>query len=169
MNSSGIIRRLDELGRIVIPKEIRKSLHIKEGTSLEISIFNDEIFLKKYSPIKELGESALCCAEILFDILSVPIYITDLEDMVACAGTKHIKQKLANNVVKIIEKRAMSNLENYNSYIFMDETIEHQNLLISPIIIDGDVLGSIIVDYKEYNHKLIDTIKMATFFVSRLS
>jgi len=169
MKSSGIIRRLDELGRIVIPKELRKSLRIKEGTPLEISIANDEIILKKYSPIMELGENANCCAEILYDTLGVPVFVTDLDELVACAGTKYIKQKIKTDILKIIEKRGISNLENYNNSIFEEETIKHKNLLISPIIIEGDVLGSIIIDYKENTQKMIDSVKFATLFASQIA
>lgn len=169
MKGSGIVRRLDELGRIVIPKEIRKSLHIKEGTPLEISIANGEIIFKKYSPIFELGENAKYCAEILYDTLSAPIFVTDLDELVACAGTKYIKQRVNNDIVKLIEKRTISNLENYNNSVFEEETIKHKNLLISPIIIDGDVLGSIIVDYKENTQKMIDSVKFATLFASKIA
>ncbi len=169
MKGSGIVRRLDELGRIVIPKEIRKSLHIKEGTPIEISIANGEITLKKYSPIFELGENAKYCAEILYDTLSAPIFVTDLDELVACAGTKYIKQRVNNDIVKLIEKRTISNLENYNNSVFEEETIKHKNLLISPIIIEGDVLGSIIVDYKENTQKMIDSVKFATLFASKIA
>ena len=169
MKESGIVRRLDELGRIVIPKEIRKSLRIKEGTPLEISITNNAIILKKYSPILELGENATYCAEILYDILGVPIFVTDLEELVACAGAKYIKQKIKSDVVKLIDKRAVSNLENYNNTIFEEETIKHKNLFISPIIIDGDILGSIIVDYKENTSKMVDSVKFATMFASKIA
>lgn len=169
MKGSGIVRRLDELGRIVIPKEIRKSLHIKEGTPLEISIFNDDIILKKYSPVYELGENAKCCAEILYDILGVPVYITDLDILIACAGTRHAKQKLNNDIVKIIEKRNASNLQGFNKSIFEEEILTHKNIFINPIIIDGDILGSIIVDYKEFSQGLADNVKLATMFISKWS
>lgn len=169
MKGTGIIRRLDELGRIVIPKEIRKSLHIKEGTPLEISIQENEIKLKKYSPVYELGENAKSCAEILYDILGVPVYITDLENLVSCAGTKFTEQKLKQPIKKHIEKRAICNLQNFNSSIFEDELINHKNILISPLIIDGDVLGSIIVDYKQCTQKLLDSIKIAAMFASKLA
>ena len=169
MKGTGIVRRLDELGRIVIPKEIRKNLHIKEGTPIEIGITNDEIILKKFSPVKELGENATLCAEIMYDTLGVPIFVADLDKLVACAGTKYIKQNLKNDLKRIIDKRALVNLENYNSNIFEEETIKHKNLLISPIIIDGDVLGSIIIDYKEYNSKLLEVTKLATLFISKIA
>ena len=119
MKESGIVRRLDELGRIVIPKEIRKSLRIKEGTPLEISIANNAIILKKYSPILELGENATYCAEILYDILGVPVFITDLEELVACAGTKYIKQKMQ---MWLVYFRDLSNII-YSIYITLRDDI----------------------------------------------
>ena len=59
MKTTGIIRRIDDLGRIVIPKELRKSLRIKNGDSLEIFVDQEDIILKKYSPIESIEEAAI--------------------------------------------------------------------------------------------------------------
>ncbi len=168
MKTSGIVKRIDELGRIVIPKEIRKSLRIKEGCQLEITILNDEIVLSKHSPILEYSECSSICAEILYDKLSVPIFVTDLNNLVASAGVKYIKHKLKDETIKLIEKRTIMKLENYDNKIFQNETSAHKNLFISPIIIDGDVFGSIIVDYKQDTQEMLNVVKFATTFISKM-
>mgnify|MGYP000532614951 CR=1 FL=1 len=87
MKATGIVRRIDDLGRVVIPKEIRRTLRIKEGTPLEI--FTDregEIILKKYSPIGELSTFAREYAEALAQTTGVLVCITDHDQVVAAAG-----------------------------------------------------------------------------------
>ena len=84
MKATGIVRRIDDLGRVVIPKEIRRTLRIREGDPLEI--FTDregEIILKKYSPIGELGTLAKLYAESLAQTLSCTVCITDMDQVVA--------------------------------------------------------------------------------------
>lgn len=76
MKATGIVRRIDDLGRVVIPKEIRRTLRIREGDPLEIFVDRDgEVILKKYSPISELGDFAKEYAEALFDSLGQPVLI----------------------------------------------------------------------------------------------
>ncbi len=87
MKATGIVRRIDDLGRKVIPKEIRRTMRIREGDPLEI--FTDregEIILKKYSPIHELGTFASEYAEALYETLGTPVMITDQDEVVAVAG-----------------------------------------------------------------------------------
>ena len=87
MKATGIVRRIDDLGRVVIPKEIRRTLRIREGDSLEI--FTDrqgEIILKKYSPIGELSRFAKDYAESLATTLGSTVCITDHDQIIAAAG-----------------------------------------------------------------------------------
>ena len=88
MKATGIVRRIDDLGRVVIPKEIRKTLRIKEGTPLEI--FTDregQIILKKYSPIGELNTFAAEYAEALVQTTGLTACITDRDQVVAACGS----------------------------------------------------------------------------------
>ena len=88
MKATGIVRRIDDLGRVVIPKEIRRTLRIREGDPLEI--FTDregEIILKKYSPIGELGTLAKLYAESLSQTLGCTVCITDTDQVVAASGS----------------------------------------------------------------------------------
>ena len=82
MKATGIVRRIDDLGRVVIPKEIRRTLRIREGDPLEIFVDRDgEVILKKYSPISELGDFAKEYAEALFDSLGNPVLICDRDTL----------------------------------------------------------------------------------------
>ncbi len=170
MKKSGIIRRLDELGRIVIPKEIRKTLHIKEGTPLDINVQEGEyIVLRKYSPIKELGTQAQICAEVLFEEIQQPIIITDLDKVVASYGIKCNEQPLTENFTKLLGKRQISKIDNYNNSIYEGEQTTHNSILISPIIVEGDILGSIVIIYKNYTDSLMLSLKLATNLLSKLT
>ena len=87
MKATGIIRRIDDLGRIVIPKEIRKTMHIRESNPLEIFTEKDgSIILKKYSPIVEMGSNAQQCAESIASQLPHTVCICDQDSVIAAAG-----------------------------------------------------------------------------------
>ena len=86
MKTTGIIRRIDELGRIVIPKEIRKNLRIKNGESLEIYLENDSIILKKYSQIESLKNVSIDYVEAFNQIIKHNIIVTDRDKVVAVSG-----------------------------------------------------------------------------------
>ena len=87
MKATGIVRRIDDLGRIVVPKEIRRTLRIREGDPLEIYTNREgEILLKKYSPVGELGEFTSSYAQALSQTVSSLVCITDRDDVIAAAG-----------------------------------------------------------------------------------
>lgn len=117
MKATGIVRRIDDLGRIVIPKEIRRTLRIKEGDPLEI--FTDregEVILKKYSQVGELGKFAAEFAESLAQTSGHGVCITDRDQIVAAAGgmKKEYIGKTISDVLEnmINEKRIHSRREN---------------------------------------------------------
>ena len=84
--STGIIRRIDELGRIVIPKEIRKNLRIKTGDNLEILVENENITLRKYSQIENITDMATIYAESFYQVLKYNVIVTYTDNVIACAG-----------------------------------------------------------------------------------
>lgn len=87
MKATGIVRRIDDLGRVVIPKEIRRTLRIREGDPLEIFVDRDgEVILKKYSPINELGDFAKEYGEALYESLGSSVIICDRDSIIAIAG-----------------------------------------------------------------------------------
>lgn len=103
MKATGIVRRIDDLGRVVIPKEIRRTMRIREGDPLEIFTNRDgEVIFKKYSPIGELGEFAGQYAEALSKTAGLPSCITDRDNVIAVSGAS--KREM-------LEKRVSSDLE----------------------------------------------------------
>ena len=163
MKATGVVRRIDDLGRIVIPKEIRKVHRIKEGDPLEI--FTDkegEIILKKYSPIGELTEFASTYADTISKTTGHIACITDKDTVIAVAGGSK-KDFLEKNLSKELEE-VMENKEIFKSKenneisipITQNEGREriYNSQVIYPIITDGDVVGSVILLSKEPNKKM---------------
>ena len=152
MKATGIVRRIDDLGRVVIPKEIRRTLRIREGDPLEI--FTDregEIILKKYSPIGELGAFAREYAESLAQNSGHITCIVDKDQIIAVSGgTKRdfLDKRISPAMEKAIgERNAVTATRSEANFvpILEDENEEsYKHELISPIISEGDVLGAIV-------------------------
>lgn len=152
MKATGIVRRIDDLGRVVVPKEIRRTLRIREGDPLEI--FTDrqgEIILKKYSPIGELSVFAKDYAESLANTLGCTVCITDHDQIVAAAG--YGKKDLQD---KYISKRLEGTLEEREQVLasvgerkyvpLTEENVgDFTSQVVCPIICEGDVLGSVVL------------------------
>ncbi len=163
MKATGVVRRIDDLGRVVIPKEIRKTLRIKEGDPLEI--FTDkegEIILKKYSPIGELSEFATEYAETLAKTTGHIACITDKDTVIAVSGgskKEYLEQGISPELEQIMDEK-----ENYTSKENNDIAIpitknENNNKknnaqVVYPIIADGDVIGTVILLSKDENTKM---------------
>lgn len=152
MKATGIVRRIDDLGRVVIPKEIRRTLRIKEGTPLEI--FTDregEIILKKYSPIGELSVFAKEYAESLSQSTGMLSCITDHDQVVAAAGPgskdfigKTISQQLEGTINN--REGKCLNLRDRGKIPVVDEQPDPLcSQVIQPIISAGDAIGSVIL------------------------
>ena len=152
MKATGIVRRIDDLGRVVIPKEIRRTLRIREGDPLEI--FTDrqgEVILKKYSPIGELSAFAKEYAESLAATLGCTVCITDHDQIVAAAG--YGKRELQDKSISKQLEQAMKNRDqviaysNERKYIQITDEYQDESLgqVICPIICEGDVLGSVVI------------------------
>lgn len=155
MKATGIVRRIDDLGRVVVPKEIRRTLHIREGDPLEI--FTDregEIILKKYSPIGELGAFARQYAEALAQNTGHIVSITDRDNHIAVAGGA--KKELLNRPVSkaledVIESRRLrSNKAEDTDFVPLTDEGAHDPTaqVICPIISDGDAVGAVIIAAK---------------------
>ena len=147
MKATGVVRRIDELGRIVIPKEIRKTLRIKEGENLEIYIDNESIILKKYSSIHSLDEFAQKLTDTISNLLKKNIIITDSDSIVAISGElkkKYLGQKISDELETIIKKRSQI-LEKHIKSIKISEIEETGSYTYAPIIANGDVLGIVLI------------------------
>ena len=151
MKATGIVRRIDDLGRVVIPKEIRRTLRIREGDPLEI--FTDregEIILKKYSPIGELGTLAKLYAESLSQTLGCTVCITDMDQVVSAsgAGKKDLQdQFISREAEKLLQERGQLLAKTGDSrYVRVTADMwEYSDEAICPIISEGDVIGSVVL------------------------
>lgn len=134
MKATGIVRRIDDLGRVVIPKEIRRILRIREGDPLEIyTNSSGEVILKKYSPINELGQFAGEYAETASTVLEATVIVSDTDQIVAVAGgnkSEYMDQKIDHELDKIIQDKI---------------SFHNDTKIILPILTHGDAIGSITI------------------------
>ncbi|GHI00871.1 stage V sporulation protein T [Neobacillus kokaensis] len=154
MKATGIVRRIDDLGRVVIPKEIRRTLRIREGDPLEIFVDRDgEVILKKYSPISELGDFAKEYAEALFDSLGNPVLICDRDAFIAVAGGSkkdYLNKNIGSLVEKTMEDRSSVLVTQQSDVALIDGTDETISAYtIGPIIANGDPIGAVVIFAKE--------------------
>lgn len=172
MKATGVVRRIDELGRIVIPKEIRRTLKIKEGTPLEIySGDSGELLLKKYSPIVELGEIAQDVCESIALILQKNVIITNMDKVISTSAG--CKKMVGRQIDAYIEKLANARkteifLQSEKPLsIFLDYT-GAKIYILAPIISGGDVVGTIII-FDDKNELGDCEKKIACMFAEYLS
>ena len=168
MKSTGITRRIDDLGRIVIPKEIRKNLKIKENETLEIFIENESIILRKYSSFNDMDKILENFIDVLNQITLGNIIITDRDKVIATIKTKnydYLDKELSEYLIDIILKRE-SKLSNDNEEI--EITLNNKInacYYIKPIIKDSDALGSVIL-FK--NKNIGENDKLSVDIISKL-
>ena len=164
MKATGIVRRIDDLGRVVIPKEIRRTLRIREGDPLEI--FTDregETILKKYSPIGELGAFAKQYAESLAQSTGQIVCITDRDQIIAFAGgpKKEVLQKPISRQLEgaIDSRESIVAVKDDRRFIpiLQGDTDEYLAQVICPIICEGDAIGAVIITTKEQKVKFGET------------
>jgi AbrB family transcriptional regulator (stage V sporulation protein T) len=147
MKATGIVRRIDDLGRIVIPKEIRRSFRIKEGDPLEIyTDAEGEVIFKKYSPIGELSSFAKQYAEVLHKSGGLPIAIMDNDHVIAVSGISKrevLERRVSKNLEELMENRQIhiktDTVPSMNAIEGYDKKAE----IVYPIIYGGDVSGAI--------------------------
>ena len=149
MKATGIVRRIDDLGRIVIPKEIRRTLRIKEGDPLEIYTDREgEVIFKKYSPIGELQNFATEYADTLQKTSSMPIFICDRDEIIAVSGAskkEYLDRKISKGLEEIVENRSLYVRENGKETVAVayDGGSHYVNCAM-PILSEGDVVGCVV-------------------------
>lgn len=149
MKATGIVRRIDDLGRVVIPKEIRRTMRIREGDPLEIYTDHEgEVIFKKYSPIGELTGFAVQYAETLQKTCELSIVICDRDTIIAYAGLprkEYADKRLSSDIEKIIESRSLYQYKDGDKKLFaVDDGQEtHHISCAMPIITEGDIIGCV--------------------------
>src|SRR5690554_2693493 len=150
MKATGIVRRIDDLGRVVIPKEIRRTLRIREGDPLEIFVAREgEVILKKYSPISELGHFATEYADALYDSIHSPVLICDRDEIIAVSGESkkdYLNKSIGEDIEVAIENRSNELFGESKKVEFVrgnEEDID--SYTICTIIANGDPIGCVII------------------------
>jgi AbrB family transcriptional regulator (stage V sporulation protein T) len=159
MKATGIVRRIDDLGRVVIPKEIRRTLRIREGDPLEIFVDRDgEVILKKYSPISELGDFAKEYAESLYESTNHITMISDRDHIIAISGGSkkdYLEKRIGEVVESSMENRKTLMESNQGQYdICKDLQETYSSYVVAPIIAGGDPIGTVIMVNKDENVKM---------------
>ena len=159
MKATGIVRRIDDLGRVVIPKEIRRTLRIREGDPLEIFVDRDgEVILKKYSPIGELGDFAKEYAESLFESIGHVTMISDRDTIISVAGgsKKELLEKSIGSILESCMENRKSVLElNSGTYELVRDIQEaFSSYVAAPIIAGGDPIGTVVIFSKDEQNKV---------------
>lgn len=161
MKATGIVRRIDDLGRVVIPKEIRKTMRIREGQAMEIFTGREgDIVLKKYSPIEEMAEDAAEYAKALSSVCSHLVCVSDQEQIVAASGPDQ-KNYLGKSISPELED-LLANRQSIDAPpdsrssipLLQDQSRPSVHEIVVPILSSGDVLGAVILLGKN------DTVKM---------
>ena len=167
MKQAGIVRRIDDLGRVDIPKEIRRRLKIREGDPLEVYTENEgEVILRKYSPMGEMKYFVKKYIEALAQSMGKVVCITDRDEIIAVSGANSkglLGVRISRKLEEILDKRRLViAAEEDDKFInIIESDYDYNEYIICPIISEGDVVGSIIILNKENKEKLGETeIKM---------
>ena len=147
MKATGIVRRIDDLGRVVIPKEIRRTMRIREGDPLEIYTDREgEVIFKKYSPIGELTGFASQYAETMHKTCSLAVVITDRDAVIACSGIskkEYAEKHISDELEAIIEKRSFYHWNDGMEKIYVTDGGGAFISCAMPIISEGDIVGCV--------------------------
>lgn len=148
MKTTGVVRRIDDLGRIVIPKEIRKTLRIKDGESVEIFLNSDNIVLKKYSPLEGLPDFYKDYVDSIYSEIGNNIIIVDRDKIVAVSGElrkKYFNRNISSELDEIIQNRIVDFSKDIMSISIIDGDLQSASYVIAPIISNGDAVGAVII------------------------
>ena len=153
MQTTGIIRKIDELGRIVLPKELRKYLNINPGDDFQITIENEKIILEKYSRLSNIKTELIDIVNIFQNITNYKIYLI-INNEISNLNNEQINNKIQN----IIQERKLY-INESNEISISQNIIEKGKIVINPIIYNSDILGTIIV-VGDNTSNIINTSKL---------
>ena len=147
MKATGIVRRIDDLGRVVIPKELRRTLRIRDGDPLEIYTEKDgEVIFKKYSPVGEISEFAATICEALWKAGECSCAVCDRDAVLACAGLPKkdlLEKPVSDGVAELMENRKSYAASTGAEVPFIDGTDAPCVIAAAPVLSEGDVLGCV--------------------------
>ena len=178
MKATGIVRRIDDLGRIVIPKEIRRTMRIREGDPMEIFTCREgELLLKKYSPVGELSEFAGALAESMAQTLGALVCVTDRDYVIAAAGAgkkefegKNLDERLQAAIEQRVYRVSEKEQKEYIRIVQEGEN-DYERQAIATILSHGDCIGAVVVLCKENgsnsDEALLQVAKTAAGFIGK--
>jgi AbrB family transcriptional regulator (stage V sporulation protein T) len=183
VKATGIVRRIDDLGRVVIPKEIRRNLRIREGDPLEIYVDREgEVILKKYSSIAELGEFVQEYADSLFEATGHNAFISDRDVIVAVAGAGISKRDYEDRPIAPALERAMDSRRSFmfsstgsgecsECEVIEDDAATYTAEVIAPIVAGGDPIGAVVLASTDPNATMgtleLKLVETAAGFLAR--
>ena len=148
MKATGIVRRIDDLGRVVIPKEIRRTMRIREGDALEIFTGpNEEVVFKKYSPVGEMSEFATQYADVMSRASGLPVLICDRDHIIAVAGEskkEYMERRLSPQLEQALEERQVV-VASGSTRLYAAEGKERPIGVMAPILAAGDIAGCVCI------------------------
>lgn len=148
MKTTGIIRRIDDLGRIVIPKELRRNLRIKNGDTLEVFVDTETIVLKKYSPMESIEDMASRYVDSFNQVIKHNIIVCDKDKVIAASGRlkkEYLGKSISDFTDRSIERRDSFVERQKKSFSFVDGVEDFGYYSFSSIINNGDTLGAVII------------------------
>ena len=166
MKSTGVVRRVDDLGRIVIPKEIRRTLRIRDGEELEIFVDNDFIVLKKFSKVADLDVVSKKMVDVVSSLVGKTVLVTDRDTFITGSGElkkKYLNKEISSYLENIISNRNVVVQKDIGNIQLADISDEIYSFIINPIISFGDVIGTVIVistnsDISEFDVTIVGMI-----------
>ncbi len=148
MKSTGVVRRVDDLGRIVIPKEIRRTLRIRDGESLEIFVDREMIALKKFSKMTDMDEISKQLVDIVNSVTGHSVFITDRDNFIAASGSlkkKYLGKPISRTLEIIMKDRSIVIEKECHNIELLDSDSEQYAYVISPVIMNGDAIGLVLI------------------------
>lgn len=172
MHTSGIVRKIDELGRIVVPKEIRKQLRIKDGENLEIIVENENIVLKKYNIMKSIEDFAYIFTDVIHSTVKHNVLITNGERVIASSGLlkkKLLGKEISSYLINSINNKEIIYYKHPTKIEITDNEQIEVSYVISPIILQGDSVGSVIFISEDasINEQDVQVCQIVTKFFSK--
>lgn len=167
-----VIKTIDELGRIALPRDIRKLVNMKEGSQVELGVQKDKIIISKYSPMNTLREWSGCIVKALSTVIEHDILLTDLEKVINANKKKYILKTLSGETQELLYKREIvikkAQEDSMMINIFEESTSEDCCQLIVPVIKNNDIIGSLIVLASEDKCFDDDCVKICKAFANFL-
>jgi AbrB family transcriptional regulator (stage V sporulation protein T) len=156
MKATGIVRRIDDLGRVIIPKEIRRTLRLRDGDPMEIFIDNNNVVFKKYKPFDNLNDYAQKYSESLYKTSGHICFITDRDTIIGVSGISKIEyfeKPISNELEKVMEDRIPYIAKNKNDKIIpiTKESASFYSQVIIPITSEGEIVGAVIFMSQDTN------------------